>query len=407
MDDIINKLRSNQYKPGSQIMIAIDTHGAKRRAGASVEKTHRVALSNGEAQELTNLSGANLVDLDKLDTLAELASAKDVKLAVADLSCYSGNLLNIKNEKVCLISGTGPEHYSYTSAATDLAVSKNTPTTSFSGRFLESFKKGKNLEELFLAARDSSSNSFDSPDFPMINTEDGLAVNDMIYKLITPYLKYDSTRITNFTPQYAETSKEFEEQVCSINNNHELLIGLLKQYEKIEDISKFMGVNGYDFKSLRNALGEYRKYQIKFEESVRGKFEVDNEIKAMLEEKFPNDKDLWSKYRPSAYIITDSDQSLKYYEDLAADEIKKNRDAGAWRAMVAQLKRQKVIAAYVRANLNKSAQQKLKKAEDAYRETSVTLKLANNVSKEAKKVFTKLYKSVKRPKGNPCREFVL
>ncbi|MBC7714929.1 MAG: hypothetical protein H7177_16405 [Rhizobacter sp.] len=404
MDEMIAKMQSGELKDGDQLMITIDTHGARRSSGKDAEKTHRVAMSYSEAKELTNLTGAHVVDLDKLDKIVELAAKKNVKLAVADLSCYSGNLLNIKNDKVCLISGTGPEQYGYASGNYKVAFFSFSPAVTFGSKFIDSFKKGKNLEELFLSARSAS---VDTPDFPMINSPEGIAINDMMYKMITPYLDYNDDTVSNFGPQYGRTGNGFEERVCNIDNNHQQLMDLLKQYDNIGAVVDDSGRNSNEFKALRAALEDYRSYQRKYEVFMRGKFEVEKEIKDMMEKQFPNDKKAWSSYAPLDLLSLNLDASIKRYEELAEKDKKNKYIFEMWNSTVQQMKKQKEIAAYVNANMSANAKEKLKAAEDAYGKSGVTRGLASKVSQEAKKVFDTLYKNIKKPASNPCRDFVL
>ncbi|MBC7428711.1 MAG: hypothetical protein H7336_08885 [Bacteriovorax sp.] len=406
MDEMIAKLESGELKAGDQLMVAIDTHGAKRSIGKDAEKTHRVALSYSEAKELTNLSGARTVDLDKLDKIADLAGKKGVKLAVADLSCYSGNLLNIKSDKVCLISGSGPEQYSYGAGTLKVGFLSFSQANTFSSKFFDSLKKGKNLEDLFLSARSSST---DTPDFPMINTSAGIAINDLIYKMITPYLDYNNDQVSNFGRQYGRTGDGFEERICNIDSNHHQLIDLLKQYNSLSIVADESGRNSDDFKALRSALEEYRSYQKTYEVSMRGKFEAEKEVRNIFEKQFPNDKKAWSEYDPLDFLTIDLDLQIKRYQEYADREKNNNNKyvAVMMDLTLSQLKKQKEIAAYVKANLSENSKAKLKAQEDAYGKSGVTKNLASRVSLEAKKVFNTLYKSLKKPESNPCRDFVL
>lgn len=401
MDEVIAKLETGELKSGDQLMMAIDTHGAKRSSGKNAEKTHKVALSYGVAKELTNLTGASTVDLDKLDKIIELAAKNNVRLAVADLSCYSGNLLNLKNDKVCLISASGPEQYSYGGGVIDLGIFKFSVVVTFASKLFDTLKKGKNLEELFLNSREVGS----TPDFPMINTPEGRAINDLMYKMITPYLEYNDQQVTNFGSRYGRTGDKFEEKVCKIEQNHQQLMDLLKQYDQLTAVADEM--NNNEFKSLRKSLEEYRKYQIQYEASLRGKFEAESEVKDMLLKQFPNDKKAWEDYAPLDLLSIDYDPQIKRYQELA-DGAKNNKYIfEMWNSTVKNLVKQKEIATYVKENISDYAKAKLKAQEEAYGKSGVTSKLATNVSKEAKKVYTSLYKSMKSKTSNPCRDFIL
>jgi hypothetical protein len=402
MDEVIGKLKSGELKSGDQLMISIDSHGAKRSTGDQAEKTHRVSLSNSSAVELTNLTGASTVNLDKLETIIQLASDNHVKLAITDFSCFSGNLLNIKNDNVCLISASGPDQFSYGSSVVNLGFTKIYIANTFAGKFFNSLKKGKNLEELFISARAQSG---DAPDFPMISTNEGSAVNDLIYKLLSPYLNYDNESSRFFDNQYERTGDKFKEQLCKIDLNHQELLNLLKQYENIKFVMDKMNSN--EFKTLRIALENYRTYQKNYESTLRGKFEVEPEIQSIFVNKFPNDKKFWSRYNPLDFLTLDFDASIRSYQKRVENDKNNKMMVATWNSVILEIKRQKKIAEYVKDNLSDVAKLKLKAQNKAYAQSNVTKDLASKISLEAKKVYDTLYKSYKKPESNPCRDFVL
>lgn len=402
MDEIISKLRSGALKSGDQLMISIETHGARRSRGSNAEKTHHVALSNSTATELTNLTGADTVDLDKLETIIQLASDNKVKLAVMDFSCFSGNLLNIKNKNACLISASGSEQYSYAFDGLNLGFMKVPLAITFGAKFFSKLRKGKNLEDIFLTARAAS---MGVPDFPMISTTEGEDVNELIYNLMSPYLNYNDRASSHFKDQYETSADKFENQVCQMDANHQQLLDLLKQYEYMKPVT--FELTRQEFKSLREKLEKYRSYQRQYEQSLRGKFEVEAEIKGIFENKFPNDKDSWSSYGPMDFLTVDFGSLVNHFQNLA-DEIKGKKDvSGMWDLTLAHLRKQKEIATYVKENLSGASKIKLKNLEDSYKQSTVTKSLASKISSEAKKVYDILYKDFRTNAPNPCRDFVL
>jgi hypothetical protein len=400
INEMILRLESGELKKGDQLMIAINTHGAKNYGGNGAEKTHRVALSYGEATNLSNLSGAQVVNLDRLERLIELASKSEVKLAIADLSCFSGNLLNIKNDKVCLISGTGTNHYGFGSGHIAIGSIKIKVSDSFANKFFGSFKKGKNLEDLFLNARAET----EANDFPMISSPEGLELNNLIYKMISPYLYYNSSNTSDFGSNYERTGTKFEEQVCRIEKNHNQFQALLKHYDALGKVNDELIKN--EFVELRNSLEEYRNYQILYEQSLRGKFEVESEIIQVLKKNFPNDQKIWRDYNVLDFLTADYDHSIKHYQDLAKAANSKVV-AEMWNKNVIHLKKQKEIAEFTKSNLSTDSLRKLKEQEEAYQKSGVTYQLALKVSAQARKVYQTLYRNIKRPATNPCRDFVL
>lgn len=402
MDEIISKLKAGELKSGDQLMISILTHGAQRLPGYSTEKTHQVAMSHSTATELTNLTGANTIDLDKLETIIQLAADNNVKLAIMDLSCFSGNLLNIKNENVCLISASGPEQYSYSSAVLNLGFMKLPLKPTFGGKLIQSFKKGKNLEEIFLTARAASG---DVPDFPMISTSEGLEVNDLIYNLMSPYLKYDDKQSKDFGNQYLLKSDKFEQRVCNIDLNHQQTLDILKLYENMNSITS--EISGKEFENLRTSLEKYRIYQKQYESALRGKFEVEAEIRGILESKFPNDKNAWDFLNPLSLLTVNMEYSIKMFEEFSERDKGDKDIAKIWDTSLLQAKKQKEIATYVKNNLSDVSKLKVSALNKAYKNSDETKKLASKVSIEAKKIYSSLYKKFKKPGSNPCRDFVL
>jgi hypothetical protein len=97
INDLENKLESGKLKSGDQLILIIDTHGTKN---SSEEKTHLISLSPSESTKLKTSSEAKKISIDKLEKISNLAAKKGVKLALVDLSCFSGSTLKIANKNV-------------------------------------------------------------------------------------------------------------------------------------------------------------------------------------------------------------------------------------------------------------------------------------------------------------------
>lgn len=394
IDEMIQKIESGELKSGDQLMININTHGAKR----SKEATHQIALSRSTATNLTTLQGASTVSLDRMETLAKLAGDKGVKLAIIDSSCFSGNLLNINNDKVCLISATGTDQYGYAGTVDAFFFSLK---FTFSGNFVGKFKKGVNLEDAFLQARESSY----TPDFPMISTPEGRLVNDLIYKMISPYLSYNDKQSSDFSNLYPRSGARFEESVCQYTQNHNQLLNLLKQHESLVNVSDEFNRN--EFSNLRSALEDYRNYQLKYESTLRATFEVEQEILNLIKEKFPAQEKALSRYNALDLLHVDFDKQIKFYEELLQKAVG-DYSKKIWSSTLNDLKAQQGVVSSIKASLSESSKAKLKAHEEAYGKTGATKNLANRVSTEAKKVYLSLYKQqIQKTQTNPCRDFVL
>lgn len=392
--DLTNKLGPNgELKAGDQIMISIDTHGGRKNK----EKTHAVSLAYGAAQNLNTLEGSRTVSLDSLQGLIDLAEKKGVKLAIVDMSCYSGNLHNLKSKNSCLISATGRDQYGY-AGTVDLFLFSMTNT--FSGKFYDLLKKGKNLEDVFLAARTKGG----TPDFPMISTEEGKAVDELLYKMLSPYLNFNNKYSTNLDKFYASRAETFAEQICDLNNNHENFLKFLDQYSGFTSIAETAAIN--EFQALKQALEEYRNYQQKYEESLKGKFKADEDIKAILNRDYAAEKSLWKDYSPTTFIELNFDRTIKMYQELY-NEANNEYGRNLWKKSLEDAKRQKQIIAELKEKISPNTKDLLKTRDDVFANSGVSYSYASRVATEAKKVYDNFYRKNRKETSNPCRDFVL
>ena len=393
--EMIAKIESGELKAGDQLLVNIDTHGAERTKD---DKTHKIAFSDSTANDLVTLAGAQTSNLDGLEKLAQVASEKGVKLAIIDLSCFSGNLLNIDSEKTCMISATGKNQFGY--EGTNDFIFFDRPT-SFSGNFLKSMKKGKNLEEIFLKARAESPD----PDFPMISTNEGKAINDHIYNMISSYLNYDDDSSNLFSRDYELQPDIFSKQQCSGEQNFQKLSTLLKQYENMMAVSD--KTQAQEFLKLRKALEKYRDYQVDLEQVLGKVFEVSAEVDKILKDNFSGDEELWKHYRGAVLVNANFEPALKFNELMV--EHSSNSQKENWEKSLKNLKRLIEISKSVKGQLSEESNLKLKRISESMANSKVvTKKLAEDVAIETRQVYDRLYKMQKNKyKENPCRDFVL
>lgn len=122
---------SEGFQKGDQLLIYISSHGVLKKKD---EKSHSVTTVDG------------VVSLDELQDVIDLAQAKGVKLAIADLSCHSGNLLDLNFKNSCMLTGATRDHVGFTSFSTKFAfelqnsIRKKNQETSIEDIFLESRK---------------------------------------------------------------------------------------------------------------------------------------------------------------------------------------------------------------------------------------------------------------------------
>lgn len=235
LKDYKEKILSGKIKNGDQLMIVIDSHGAEQSKNT---KTHKISGS-GAAQDLDNLSGSELVNLDNLEEIVKLTNERGIKLGIVDLSCHSGNTLALKNANTpntCIITATGPVHYGYAG-----------PTT-FIDKFLLNLKPGKNLEDVFLQARTDSTDA----SYPMISTPVGEEIVADVYKNITPYLYYYEEKHDKMTPYVMANSTPM--LMCQ---REEQFKKLISQIERLQATLK----KSPDLDTLKNLITEYKAAQ--------------------------------------------------------------------------------------------------------------------------------------------------
>ena len=402
LNDMISKLNNGTLKTGDKLMVVIETHGAQHKEG---QKTHEIAFSGGEARNLDNLEGAPMTTLDRLEEVVKLAEEKGVKLAIMDLSCYSGNTLNIAGPKTCVISISGTDHSSYNSGP--ISFSKT-----FSESMLRNMKEGRNLEDLYINAKDSTK----EPEYPMISTEAGQLASKYLYELILPMLRYNKDIKNHFTRQYSKNPDDFNRDVCEIDNKFAEVNKFLIDLEKVN--SQLPGVGGIETARLRSALASYRQFQQAYEASLSSIYAVDNMVKAEIERNYPNDKDLFKNESGAAIFSADYSKAIKSEQDYIENDLSKRVGvpAKSLEAMkesalrrIAVLQKKRDIQEAIKNKFEAEYETKKAQFEQAFNSEKIemTYDLADNVRKEAQKVYSELYRQNMSPKNNPCRDFTL
>jgi hypothetical protein len=394
LSNLEGKLVSGELKSGDQLLLIMDTHGA---VNSTNEKSHSVALSQGTAENLETLSGASIVSMDKLEKILKLASVKGVKLALLDLSCFSGNTLKIANKNTCVISATGENQYGYNEVR---SANDNSPYSTFGGRFLERMKSGSNLEDIFLDARLVS--QFPSPDFPMISTDTGFLVNDLIYQMITPYLLYNYASITNFSESY--DVKNLAQALCKTENQYSEI------NKRIDEIANFTSLSKklFDTTKLKKALLAYRKYQIYYEKALSDAQKAGDEVKDIIRRDYPDKAKLFDKEDGLAILTVNRENSLKMYKQLA-DEEKSKWNEHFYQKIYDELLEKDAISKKVSLKMSAQSKININNFDEIFKKSGNSKKLAENVSAEAINIYDKLYRANanKNKESNPCKDFVL
>jgi len=206
---IVEKVRNKEIKEGESLVIYIDTHGSLK---TNDTKSHFVATSSKD--------GENIVNLDLLDEVVKVTGEAKVKLAIIDLSCYSGNSQAFKSNAphVCVISAAGP---------TQTALNNY---DGFSYHFLSQLNSGQTLEDAFLAGRSKATDTA----MPMISTENGLNIQDSLYYLLKPFTDFES----KYSDSLSQSLKAFNiNNQCQPGHYLEQLFSQLDQFSQISDMA--------------------------------------------------------------------------------------------------------------------------------------------------------------------------
>lgn len=392
--DAVKKINSGELKSGAQLMVIVDTHGGENdRQYGGKTLTHSIALSGHKMESMTNVSGAGSASVDELLTLTEAAKEKGIKLAIIDVSCHSGNSLKLANSNTCVISGTGPNHFGY---------------STFTKSFYNEMVPGRNLEEVFLNAR---KNDVDHG-FPMISTNTGIKLNEDLYKLMSPYLDNRhsasadkiSTRISQEARGANSCSREAEFQK------------LLRQVESFEKIAGEATSRYSDLSLLKDELVSYKKLQDDLiDEMISLDYKLlDKEVAiTYLGVNTKNGKPLQTTSKPMSVqdILNFPPGNLSYFEELIVglkkqsnrkEELYNMQDTVAKvKAILARQKELKIQS----PNLEKS--QDVLKNIDKLTETIQSKSF--NVSQLSRKMYDFQYAQLVKGDAapNPCKDFKL
>jgi hypothetical protein len=371
------KLNNNEMVAGDQMMIFIDTHGAQK---VGSENSHFVATSAGSANDLNNLSGSEVVNLDKLQSLRDLARAKGVKMAIIDGSCHSCNTLALADSNTCVISSTGPNHYGY---------------NSFSQKFTSSMSSGKNLEDIFLDVRESDT----TPALPMISTPAGQEVASILYEKITPFLYHFDSKNDKLSP-YMNKKQENESQCIS---NFNSLMDTINAVEELNMVTKKVlwwktKIKKVNLTKLKSLLREYKNSMIYVEDEM----EKLDTARLNKMETFKTTRQRAS-YSWKEILTTDFQKNIDGMQTrLLAETNDSNRE------LIKDL-----ISVYTQAKIKKEELIKTHPDLLHLQEKEATIKNSINsnfftaaaIGVEERKLYAALYKKSIAP--NPCKDFKL
>jgi hypothetical protein len=380
------KIASGTLKAPDQLMVYISTHGAQREGNI---KTHQIATSGGYSSDLTALTGAKLVSMDRLENLAKLAHSRGIKLAILDFSCHSGHTLKINNPNTCVISSTGPNHFGY---------------SGYGGSFINNMRRGRNLEDVFLETFKSKNDR----SFPMISTSVGRELNQEIYELMSQYL---------FTYKNDPGEDKFQKYIDEEIKNLKCENANLKFAQLQNLLNTFQMLNNAlapKIKLLQESLSHYHRFQNEIRQQL-----LSMKIPDLFNKKesFCSEKPVFGN-RGIERMVPKCDEwthkeimSMNYQKLIAGYESQKTGFKTLdvqFDTLISNLKK-----ARARRDALSTERPGYKDYENFYKKIpdleAKTESLADDVSRKLEDLYSDLYKfrSIGDTRPNPCRKFVL
>lgn len=394
-------INSGKIKSGDQLLVMINSHGG---AATDASRSHLITagVSDGPINPQTLAGAVGVVNLDQLQELIRLANDKGIKLGIVDFSCHSGNTLKLANEKTCVISAAGPDHFSFIVFASD---------------FTKNMKAGKSLEQIFLETRLQTADT----SYPMISTAAGNEINSQLYPKLSPYLNFDNDHLQSISRklsdyvQLAATSP----QICNNGENLKVLkrqLDELKQTMKAQNNLEAAG----EIDKLAAMVSAYKvKIDIKIEQAKQlgaVQFHAKEKVKLSGSGSYKNLKStLPHDFTISELLETDYDKVINGIQEVQTESIKKS--------IVEKTKQyDQYIADYTASidlhNQARQKQQQLTKEFPKLRDyrtqfrtamkdiTETSWQSVAEIAKQEKKIFDLWYRS-KPKKSEACGEFVL
>lgn len=387
IEDLKTRIKNNQIKPNEQVLLFIDSHGAEK----GNDKTHSISIANNKSiTNYNNLGGTSLVSIDKIQEIIDLSEAKNIKLGIVDLSCHSGNTLNLRKNsaKTCIVTSTGPQHYAFAG------------NNSFGNEFINQLKSGTHtLESAFLEARRISNDNA----YPMISTSQSERTRKSIYELITPYLQYQGKNIGKLKDDIIDMATLCYE--CRANE-------LTRLIKHIETFKKIGAINDSNSRDMIANLKEY--------EALR-KFLTD-EYKKLNDPIIKNKEVFTSKEINPATKKPYYQLSFSWKELLKTDEAKLSKMttvllSKAQKIKMPDLENHKKATLNLQASILRKKKEILTKnpgllfAETRFNgivlKTKDTFTLANKIAQLERKIYNDIYKHSTNDKNNACGKIYL
>ena len=344
-----------------QVLVVVNSHGAMQSPN---QTTHSVMTSNGRA------------NLDNLKKVLDRAPS-NVKVAVADLGCYSGPSLSMASSHVCAISG---------------AV--RTPAYSlFTEDFFKEFRKGRSLESAFLTGR-SKSNRFTA--LPQISTPAGLSLARDEERGLDKFIDIDfgNGLVSDLTHQAKQDLK-----VCQ--DGSQPLTRMAQMIAELDEAVRQGILSPQHVHDLKENIRKYADLQKQYENYLASKDKSDQSKLLAQNEDF------------SFTFKNEDDQLMKRTYHMSWDEILNGNlsNLGSWPKTASEAQADKDFSAQIASKRQQILHDYPQLGGDHVYDdlTKKVYDQAYYIKRQEQNVYAELYanRSKKLNGPNPCRSFVL
>jgi hypothetical protein len=395
LDRLLKDISDNKIKKDEQIFLYISGHGEK----ASEEQGAHAIAGSGAISNLINFNNTERINLNLLQGVIDAAEAKGIKLALYDSSCFSGSTLKLKAKKTCIITSSGPNHFSYMTnplfGKSDSQYKEMLVFNDLMSRGLK-LKKYSNLEDLFLASRKESFGA----DFPMANTSAATAAQALLYKDISDYLELEATNFNTIKDVIGKLKTE--KQICDFENNFQKITFKIEELSK--SVAKAIGRDRSVFNDLLKSISEYHQVIIA---QAHANLVLEKYNAKYIEIPLNG---VSSKVEMRAFLSADYGEALS--------ELEKNRDEELKNSNLTMQQRQEILSQFaaqiskiqnalkVRENLvgsNKDLKAAFLAIQEWNKRDDRFATLAFDIGVRSRKVYDLLYKT--KLDNNACRDF--
>jgi len=351
---------SGKLKKGDQVFLWINTHGLEKFGS---QRSHDISCHKNEI---------GTCDLDLIDEVILKMESKGIRVAVMDLSCYSGSTLNLGSTKTCVLTSTSDQYPAYTNPFEQLTLSR----------------PGASLEEIFLRGADAKGG------YPQISTRAGKQLNYLFAPLL---LKPDSS-----------LDKIRSESVCADCSNRSIYNRHREIFQFTQEAVGTRWVRSVLFQEFSSAL---KKYEREYKKALQMRRKL-NEYDSRTEDG-PLGKTYW--FLIARRDISNTSLKLGGYdcEKPGVDQMQICARASELERLAKLLQNNPEFRAYLKLQEEFDRQTKISeklwdKPVKGYWTSGTLERAARKVRKEYRALYLELYRQLSKTSSEPepCREYI-